>query len=122
MPSKILQILNYYFLNPTFYMSKNDHFFFCNEMTRLMDGGEKQFFLQLMSVSNMGRNKLNDALKAVETGEQKFYLQMSEHSCADFPSSISHCLLTSATMKSLYLYKIHVMHVSSYLPRILCLL
>lgn len=78
-------------------------------MTRLMDGGESSFsYKQFMSVANMGRNKHNDALKAVETGEQKFHLKMSEHSCADIPSSISHCLLTSATMKSLYLYKIHV--------------
>lgn len=88
-------------------MSKNDNFFCCNEMTRLMDGGESSFpYKQLMSVAHMGRNKLNDALKAVETGEQKFYLKMSEHSCADFPSSISHCLLTSATMKLYYYYYI----------------
>lgn len=104
-------------------MSKNDDIFCCNEMTRLMDGGKSSFpYKQLMSVANMGRNKINDALKAVETGEQKFYLKMSEHSCADFPSSISHCLLTSATTKSLYLYKVYVMNVSSYLPRILCIL
>lgn len=98
-------------------MSKNDHFFCCNEMTRLMDGEKSSFpYKNFMSVANVGRNKLNDALKAVETGEQEFYSKMSEHSCADLPSSISHCLLTSATMKSLYLYKVIV--ISSYLPRI----
>lgn len=104
-------------------MSKNDHFFCCNDMIRLMDGGESSFpYKQFMPVSNMGRSKLNDALKAVETGEQEFYLKMSEHSRADFPPSISHCFLTRATMKSLHLYKDHAMHVSSYLPRIFCIL
>lgn len=67
----------------------------CNEMTRLMDGGKSSFpYKQLMSVAHTGRNKLNDALKAAETSEQKFYLKMSEHHCADFPSSILHRLLT----------------------------
>lgn len=81
-------------------MSKNDHFFCCNEMTRIMDGGKSSFpHKQLMSAANMGRNKLNDALKALESGEQKFYLKVSEHSCADFPSSISHCLLNTCNNK-----------------------
>lgn len=92
-------------------------------MTRLMDEGNNSFpYKEFMSVANMGWNKLNDALKAVETREQKFYLKMSEHSCADFHSSISHCLLTSATMKYLYLCNVHAMHVNSYLPNILCIL
>lgn len=48
-------------------------------MIRLMDGGKSSFpYKQFMPVSNMGRNKLNDALKAVETGEQEFYSKMSE--------------------------------------------
>ena len=64
-----------------------------------MDGKKSRFLCkQFMPFTNIGRNRPNDALKAVESGEQNFYLKMS-----DFPSSTSHHPLSSATMKFLYL-------------------